>query len=212
MLAPPPRPSLPRQALRPPCGDSSAGVRRAVRGTRWWHPGATSFSAEIAARCSSHSAGGSTAAPSLAAPLRTRCDDYCNHNTDCYRQSSGITRRSKRSMRQVHLAGEKLFLDYSGKTVPIIDAATGKLGASSWSTSSSSSFHKPNPQYCRFGSTVGHVDVASQFGRVVGTSRMFALDDNPAAYHMLTHISLTSFRLIPVLEWTGCANLRMPRC
>ena len=30
-------------------------------------------------------------------------------------------------MRQVHLAGEKLFLDYSGKTVPIIDAATGEL-------------------------------------------------------------------------------------
>ena len=35
--------------------------------------------------------------------------------------------RLKRSMRQVHRAGEKLFLDYSGKTVPIIDAATGEL-------------------------------------------------------------------------------------
>lgn len=37
--------------------------------------------------------------------------------------------RLKRSMRQVHRAGEKLFLDYSGKTVPIINAATGELHA-----------------------------------------------------------------------------------
>lgn len=35
--------------------------------------------------------------------------------------------RLKRSMRQVHRAGEKLFLDYSGATVPIIDAGTGEL-------------------------------------------------------------------------------------
>ncbi len=35
--------------------------------------------------------------------------------------------RLKRSMRQVHRAGEKLFLDYSGSTVPIINAATGEL-------------------------------------------------------------------------------------
>jgi transposase len=33
----------------------------------------------------------------------------------------------KRSMRQVHRAGEKLFIDYSGQTVPIIDAATGEV-------------------------------------------------------------------------------------
>ena len=33
----------------------------------------------------------------------------------------------KRSMRQVHRAGEKLFLDYCGNTVPIIDAGSGEL-------------------------------------------------------------------------------------
>jgi transposase len=33
----------------------------------------------------------------------------------------------KRSMRQVHRAGEKLFIDYSGQTVPIIDAASGEI-------------------------------------------------------------------------------------
>jgi transposase len=33
----------------------------------------------------------------------------------------------KRSMRQVHLAGERLFVDYAGQTVPLIDAATGEV-------------------------------------------------------------------------------------
>lgn len=33
----------------------------------------------------------------------------------------------KRSMRQTHLAGDKLFVDYAGQTVPIIDAQTGEI-------------------------------------------------------------------------------------
>jgi transposase len=35
--------------------------------------------------------------------------------------------RLKRSMRQVHRAGEKLFVDYSGKTVPVTDPDTGEI-------------------------------------------------------------------------------------
>ncbi|MFN9503130.1 MAG: IS21 family transposase, partial [Rubrivivax sp.] len=35
----------------------------------------------------------------------------------------------KRSMRQAHLAGEKLFVDYAGQTVPLVDAATGEITA-----------------------------------------------------------------------------------
>jgi len=52
-------------------------------------------------------------------------------------------KRQKRSMRQLHRAGEKLFIDYCGQTVPIVDGATGEihpaqvfvavLGASSYS-------------------------------------------------------------------------------
>ena len=30
-------------------------------------------------------------------------------------------------MRQIHVAGEKLFVDYAGPTVPIIDAASGEI-------------------------------------------------------------------------------------
>lgn len=36
-------------------------------------------------------------------------------------------RSLKRSMRQIHRAGEKLFADYAGPSVPIIDAATGEI-------------------------------------------------------------------------------------
>jgi len=35
--------------------------------------------------------------------------------------------RLKRSMRQVHRAGEKLFIDYAGATVPLIEANTGEI-------------------------------------------------------------------------------------
>ena len=30
-------------------------------------------------------------------------------------------------MRHEHLAGEKLFVDYCGQTVPIVDASTGEI-------------------------------------------------------------------------------------
>ena len=36
-------------------------------------------------------------------------------------------RHLKRSMRQVHKAGERLFVDYAGQTVPIVDALTGEI-------------------------------------------------------------------------------------
>ena len=35
--------------------------------------------------------------------------------------------RLKRSMRQIHLAGDKLFIDYAGPTVPVIDPGTGEI-------------------------------------------------------------------------------------
>lgn len=36
-------------------------------------------------------------------------------------------KKQKRSMRQVHKAGEKLFVDYAGQTVPIVCVATGEV-------------------------------------------------------------------------------------
>lgn len=35
--------------------------------------------------------------------------------------------KQKRSMRQVHVAGEKCFVDYAGPTIPIVDGTTGEI-------------------------------------------------------------------------------------
>ena len=36
-------------------------------------------------------------------------------------------KRLKRSMRQTHEAGDKLFVDYAGQTVPLVVASTGEI-------------------------------------------------------------------------------------
>ncbi len=48
-----------------------------------------------------------------------RYTQYCHH----YRQWRSL---QKRSMRQVHIAGEKLFIDYCGPTVTVVDQETGE--------------------------------------------------------------------------------------
>lgn len=44
----------------------------------------------------------------------------------CERYSE-FRQRLRRSMRQTHIAGEKLFVDYAGPTVPIVDPITGAI-------------------------------------------------------------------------------------
>ena len=62
-------------------------------------------------------------------------EEYARDNALAYKYTSfcikyrAFAQSLKRSMRQVHLAGEKLFVDYSGDTVPLIDAATGEITA-----------------------------------------------------------------------------------
>jgi transposase len=46
------------------------------------------------------------------------CDRYLNW-----------AKKQKRSMRQIHKAGEKLFVDYAGKTMPIVSPVTGEIRA-----------------------------------------------------------------------------------
>ncbi len=53
-------------------------------------------------------------------PTAYRYSQFCEH----YRRWRGHQRRS---MRQRHLAGEKLFIDYCGPTVDVIDGATGQI-------------------------------------------------------------------------------------
>nr|VFJ45189.1 MAG: Transposase [Candidatus Kentron sp. DK]VFJ55962.1 MAG: Transposase [Candidatus Kentron sp. DK] len=53
-------------------------------------------------------------------PAAYRYSRFCEH----YQQWRA---RQKRSMRQRHIAGEKLFIDYCGPTVDVVDGATGEI-------------------------------------------------------------------------------------
>ena len=60
-------------------------------------------------------------------------EEYARDNPLAYKYTSfcikyrEFAQRQQRSMRQLHIAGEKLFVDYAGSTVPIVDAATGEI-------------------------------------------------------------------------------------
>jgi transposase len=79
-----------------------------------------------------------------------RYSQYCQR----YRQWK---RRLKRSMRQTHRAGEKLFVDYAGSTVEVVDPTTGEvreanifvavLGASSY-TYAEATWTQSLPDWC----------------------------------------------------------------
>ena len=60
-------------------------------------------------------------------------EEYAGNNPLAYKYTSfcikyrEFARTQLRSMRQVHIAGEKLFVDYAGGAVAIVDAATGEI-------------------------------------------------------------------------------------
>jgi hypothetical protein len=60
-------------------------------------------------------------------------EEYCDTTSDSFSYSWYCERykewagRLKPSLRQVHVAGEKLFVDYSGHTMEVIDGRTGEV-------------------------------------------------------------------------------------
>ena len=60
-------------------------------------------------------------------------EEYAQGNPLAYKYTSFCIKYrefalcQQRSMRQVHIAGEKLFVDYAGGTVPIVEATTGEI-------------------------------------------------------------------------------------
>ena len=61
-------------------------------------------------------------------------EEYCEcHPTRCYSYSQFCDlyarwcKRQKRSLRQLHKAGEKTFVDYAGITIPVIDPRSGEI-------------------------------------------------------------------------------------
>jgi transposase len=67
--------------------------------------------------------------------LQLLWEEYARGNTLAYKYTSfcvkyhQFAQSLKRSMRQVHVGGEKLFVDYAGQTVPLTNAATGEITA-----------------------------------------------------------------------------------
>ena len=65
--------------------------------------------------------------------LQLLWEEYARSNAQAYKYTSfsvkyrQFAQSLKRSMRQVHVAGEKLFVDYAGQTVPLVDAVTGEI-------------------------------------------------------------------------------------
>jgi transposase len=65
--------------------------------------------------------------------LQLLWEEYAKDNTLAYKYTSFCVKYRewamglKRSMRQIHIGGEKLFVDYAGQTMPIIDASTGEI-------------------------------------------------------------------------------------
>ena len=60
-------------------------------------------------------------------------EEYATGNPLAYKYTSfcikyrAFAQSQQRSMRQIHIAGEKLFVDYAGSTVAIIEATTGEI-------------------------------------------------------------------------------------
>jgi transposase len=60
-------------------------------------------------------------------------EEYARDNPLAYKYTSfcikyrEFARTQQRSMRQIHIAGEKLFVDYAGTTVPIVNSITGEI-------------------------------------------------------------------------------------
>jgi len=65
--------------------------------------------------------------------LQLLWEEYARGNELAYRYSAFCDKYRtwaaslKRSMRQTHLAGERLFVDYAGQTLAVIDAVTGEI-------------------------------------------------------------------------------------
>jgi transposase len=111
-------------------------------------------------------------------------EEYCDSNPDSFSYSWFCERykewvdRLKPTLRQVHVAGEKLFVDYSSHTLEVIDGTTGEvrsaqifvavLGASNY-TYAEASFSQSLPDW--IGS---HVRAFSFFG---GTARQTVSDN-----------------------------------
>lgn len=151
-------------------------------------------------------------------------ESHAAHGELAYRYSAfcqkyrAWAKRLKRSMRQVHPAGERLFVDYAGQTVEVIDPATGEvrraqifvavLGASNY-TYACATATQTAEDWVR--SIIGALEYFGGVPRLLVPDQPRALIANPDAYEPVTgrlmqelseHYACRSCRRAPVAPRT----------
>ncbi len=137
-------------------------------------------------------------------------EEYCEvypHNAYSYPQFCHRYRlwndKQKRSMRQHHRAGEKLFVDYAGLTVPVVNKATGEaapaqifvavLGASNYTfaeaswTQGSTDFISSQVRSFKFFGGVPEMLVPDNLRSAVSKACRYDPDINRSYLHMAEH-------------------------
>jgi transposase len=107
------------------------------------------------------------------------------------RSVSRVDRRLKPTLRQVHIAGERLFVDFAGHTMEVIDAATGEiqraeifvavLGASSFIYAEATASQALADWIC------AHVNALSAIGGVPRRGAAGTPDEKPGAHPPAHH-------------------------
>lgn len=107
-------------------------------------------------------------------------------------------KRLKRSMRQVHPGGERLFVDYAGQTVPVVDATSGEirraqvfvavLGASNY-TYACATWQQTAADW------VGAIIAALEF--IGGVPRLLVPDQPRAVWALLAELNQRPFKALP---------------
>lgn len=127
--------------------------------------------------------------------LQLLWEEYAQANALAYKYTSFCIKYRqwaeglKRSMRQIHVGGDKLFIDYAGQTVPIIDAASGEirpaqifvaaLGASSY-TYACATATQTAPDWV--GSLIGALEFIGGVPRLIVPDQPRALVAQPDRY------------------------------
>ena len=124
---------------------------------------------------------------------RARCGEQAYRYSAFCDKYRAFARGLKRSMRQVHTGGERLFVDYAGQTVAIIDALTGEvcraqvfvavLGASNY-TYACASLQQRAIDWV--GSIIAALEFIGGVPRLLVPDQPRALIANPDAYEPVT--------------------------
>ena len=129
-------------------------------------------------------------------------DEGYSYAQFCHRYSAWLGRQ-QRSMRQVHRAGEKLFVDYCGPTMPVINPDTGEvrqaqvfvavLGASNYTFACASWSQKQadwlnaHVQAFQFYGGVPEIVVPDNLKSAVRKTHRYEPDINPAYQQLAMH-------------------------